>query len=72
MDLSGKYAVRFVDDDALPPEQEWAFFVCDDTGTICLAMKRGHVTEAALEDAWAAFRQRVRIPRQRPVEAVAS
>lgn len=57
MELTGKYAVRFIDDDRLPPEQDWAFLECG--GVTYLAIKRSRVTERALEEAWAAYRQQV-------------
>lgn len=70
MELAGKHTVLFIEDGQLPPEQDWAFLECE--GVTYLAIKKSCVTERVLEDAWAAYRQRVvgMIPTQRLAPAV--
>jgi len=53
--LAGMYAVRFVEDDRLPLEQDWVFVEVD--GVLYFVVKKSQVTPDVLEDAWAAFRQ---------------
>lgn len=57
MELVGRYAVKFIRDDRLPPEQDWILLECD--GDTFLAIKESRVSECVLEDAWSAYRQRV-------------
>lgn len=52
-----RYRIAFVDEDALPADQDFAFLECD--GDVWLAFKRTQLTESALEDAWTAFRRAV-------------
>jgi hypothetical protein len=47
------FAVRFVPEDALPPEQVWVLGV-DDSGQRFLFVKEGARSATALEEAWSA------------------
>lgn len=57
VELAGRYAVRFIGDDQLPPEQDWAFLECD--GVTYFTIKQSRLTERVLEDAWAAYRRQM-------------
>lgn len=57
MELAGRYAVKFIKDDQLPPEQDWALLECD--GDTYVVIKESRILECVLEDVWAAYRQRV-------------
>lgn len=64
VELAIRHAVKFINDDQLPPDQDWALLECD--GDTFVFIKRSRVTECVLEDAWSAYRQRANVT---PLEA---
>lgn len=57
-----RYHIKFVEESALPADQDFAFLECD--GNVWLAFKHTQLTESALEDAWEAYRTSIAPPSQ--------
>jgi hypothetical protein len=53
--LSDGYGVKFVEDHALPPGQDWIFVEVD--GVLWFVVKESRVTPEVLAQAWAAYRR---------------
>lgn len=49
-----QYAVRFVEDEELPPSYDWALIRAGDS--VCAVIKSSRLTTRVLEDAWLGYR----------------